>query len=328
MSWSREVQQISQFESLTTFTKVGSSSLQISVKTDVNGWINIDCDTEIPNEKLFEMYPGKWEYWRAITIFNSRIKMSSFEMWTAHLESIAKFLEFIIDHHQLWGTEISTQLYSLCKLSIPHQEIALILTKKLNDDNIEEVIREAVNYQYQHQPEVIWDFRNHLLVLIEQNHTKLTLNHLYFLYDNIEAHNPHFQEAQVEKFHLLMMQPITPENRIDFLEEKFKVALASQQLELANRLFEELCGEKLSVEPLIIHPHSNGEMLCQIAGKMRTLNHQVAQLELENTALKTSATKSNLFEIKKSPVTARLFQSFQTTHCPAPASPTICSSKH
>lgn len=194
---------------------------------------------------------------------------------------LTQFLKLFLDHYQLWGTEICVQLHTLCEL-VDLAALWSAIENKVKRGDIAEAIHDVVKYQTDLlNYETIWRLAQHLSQLLTDSNqnSKIKISDLYKLYEGISEPNPHYAESRFAMQEILMNTPITEENKIFLLENKFKVALQAKQDMEADRLFNELCGKTFSSIPVLQNVRGNVETLCQLAAELRLMQARINELE-------------------------------------------------
>ncbi len=194
---------------------------------------------------------------------------------------LTQFLKLFLDHYQLWGTEICAELHTLCGL-VDLAALWSTIENKVKRGDVTEAIHDVVKYQTDLlNYETIWRLAQHLLQLLTDSNknSKIKISDLYKLYEGISESNPHYAESRLAMQEILMNTPVTEENKIFLLENKFKVALQAEQDMEADRLFNELCGKPFSSIPVLQNVRGNVETLCQLAAELRLMQARINELE-------------------------------------------------
>jgi hypothetical protein len=210
-------------------------------------------------------------------------------------KKIKKVIDIFINHHNLVGSEMHADLYSVCALGNSIEVMNLKLLELANANNINGAINAAIAYQ---DKEFCFDpilflaeelYKKSKSVLADDKIVKIVYN----LFGAISDKSPHYELAQKRMLEIICYQADS-NDPILLLEEKFTRALNSKEQRLADRFFDELCGNPLRAEPAISNIHVDMSILLKLAAQIRLINESNKLLLEKNSELTKKVDKQKV----------------------------------
>lgn len=208
-------------------------------------------------------------------------------------KNIQRFIELFLSHYNLCGSDISIELYSLCGVSRPEDDIFQSLLAELDKKGVKDTIESAISYQEKGYFEIIWNLAQHLSKIAAEEKPTISIEarDLWKLYSNISEKNPHYLEAQKWLLANVFSREVTTSNKLESLEEKFRLALVGNDSWLADRVYTELCGFPFSEKPIVENVSGDYESLRQMAFHMRSMQEEMNKLKSANEDLRSQLSR-------------------------------------
>jgi len=213
-----------------------------------------------------------------------------------------KFIDIFLEHHHLIGTDMHSDLYSLCFLNQSIEVHKLKLLELIEDGELDKAIKTAIAYQneeYCFAP--IWYLAEEVykrsLPLSKLKAEEKTI--LFGLFDSISEKNPYFKLAQKRMLELISIID-HQKNHIQILEKKFIIALNADEQSIADITYNELCGNSPYAKPAVTNISGDANTLLQIAIKMRylnALNETLVKRNIDlNQKIRTGKSKTSIWK--------------------------------
>jgi uncharacterized protein (UPF0335 family) len=217
------------------------------------------------------------------------------EIASSNPDELIKFLNLVDKHNSI--SEIKDELFKSAGLKSSKELFNEVIQNFISFDQLKQLL---LDYQKNGNYLFLWE----VICLVKNDvfaagKPFFELQQLFDLLHSITPENFFFKQANSLLFEIINTQEVpSKQEKLLFLEEKFRYALQSESQDLADQLFNELCGYK-GLTPVIKKVKGDIETLINIAKQMRELNQRVEDLEAKEKNYTEEEKKANTTFWKK-----------------------------